>query len=76
MHAGDRRQREPYGSHLLRVTARTLSHYRVTDPDVACAVLLHDSVEDPAEDITSDGTREGALTTCWKISASRSTRAS
>ena len=30
---------------------RTVSHYRVTDPDIACAALLHDAVEDHAEDI-------------------------
>ena len=30
----DRRQREPYASHLLRVTTRLLSHYRPADPDV------------------------------------------
>jgi len=51
LHAGDRRQREPYANHLLRVTIRILSHYRVTDPDVACAALLHDAVEDHAADI-------------------------
>ena len=39
-HSADQRQREPYANHLLRVTIRILSHYRVTDPDVACAALL------------------------------------
>ena len=29
LHAPDRRQREPYVNHLLRVTIRILSHYRV-----------------------------------------------
>src|SRR5215831_2895811 len=55
LHAQDRRQREPYANHLLRVTIRILSHYRVTDPDVACAALLHDTVEDHAEDIAPGG---------------------
>jgi hypothetical protein len=45
----------------LRVTIRILSHYRVTDPDVACAALLHDAVEDHAGDIAPDGSRQGAL---------------
>jgi (p)ppGpp synthase/HD superfamily hydrolase len=27
-------------------TIRILVHYRVADPDVACAALLHDVVED------------------------------
>jgi len=62
LHARDRRQREPYVNHLLRVTVRIVSHYRVTDPDVACAALLHDAVEDHAEDITPGGTRPAALT--------------
>jgi hypothetical protein len=61
LHARDRRQREPYVNHLLRVTVRIISHYRVTDPDVACAALLHDAVEDHAGDITPDGTRQAAL---------------
>jgi hypothetical protein len=61
LHERDRRQREPYSSHPLRVTIRILSHYRVTDPDVACAALLHDTVEDHAGDIAPDGSRQGAL---------------
>ena len=62
LHAQDRRQREPYGNHLLRVAVRILSHYRVTDPDVACAALLHDSVEDHQREIAPGGKRDDALT--------------
>jgi (p)ppGpp synthase/HD superfamily hydrolase len=51
LHAGDRRQREPYVNHLLRVAIRIISHYRVRDPDLACAALLHDAVEDHASDL-------------------------
>jgi len=61
LHEGDRRQREPYACHPLRVTIRILSHYRVTDPDVACAALLHDVVEDHAGDIAPGGSRDAAL---------------
>lgn len=61
VHAGDRRQREPYGNHPLRVAIRILSHYGVRDPDVACAALLHDTVEDHAADFGSDGTAQAAL---------------
>jgi hypothetical protein len=61
LHARDRRQREPYANHLLRVTIRILSHYQVTDPDVICAALLHDAVEDHAEDIEPGGAREAAV---------------
>jgi hypothetical protein len=61
LHAGDRRQREPYVNHLLRVTVRIVSHYRVTNPDAACAALLHDAVEDHAEEITPGSTRQAAL---------------
>jgi (p)ppGpp synthase/HD superfamily hydrolase len=60
LHADDRRQREPYANHLLRVTIRILAHYRVADPDVACAALLHDAVEDHAADIAPGG-RHAAL---------------
>ena len=61
LHERDRRQREPYACHPLRVTIRILSHYRVTDADVACAALLHDAVEDHADDIARGGGREAAL---------------
>ena len=61
LHAADRRQREPYANHLLRVTIRILSHYRVADPDVACAALLHDAVEDHAADLVPGGARQAAL---------------
>jgi hypothetical protein len=60
-HAGDRRQREPYASHPLRVAIRILSHYGVRDPDVACAALLHDTVEDHAAHFTASGTPQAAL---------------
>jgi hypothetical protein len=46
---------------VLRVAIRILSYYRVTDPDVLCAALLHDAVEDHAEELAPDGTRAGAL---------------
>jgi (p)ppGpp synthase/HD superfamily hydrolase len=50
LHAADRRDREPYVNHLLRVAIRIMSHYGVEDADVICAALLHDAVEDhPAE---------------------------
>jgi (p)ppGpp synthase/HD superfamily hydrolase len=50
LHRDDRRIREPYVNHLLRVTIRVLSYYHVTDVDVLTAALLHDAVEDhPAE---------------------------
>jgi HD domain len=60
LHTADRRQREPYVNHLLRVTIRILARYGVTDPDVACAGLLHDAVEDHADGIAPGG-REAAL---------------
>src|SRR5262249_35702737 len=62
LHASDRRQRESYLSHLLRVAVRIVSHYRVRDPDVVCAALLHDSVEDHAAELApGDGSQHGAL---------------
>ena len=61
LHAAELRQHEPYANHLLRVTIRILSHYRVTDPDVACAALLHDAVEDHTAGLAPGGTAQAAL---------------
>jgi (p)ppGpp synthase/HD superfamily hydrolase len=50
LHAHDRRTREPYLNHLLRVAIRIIRYYGVRDVDVLVAALLHDAVEDhPAE---------------------------
>jgi (p)ppGpp synthase/HD superfamily hydrolase len=50
LHADDRRVREPYLNHLLRVAIRIIRYYGVHDVDVLTAALLHDAVEDhPAE---------------------------
>jgi hypothetical protein len=56
LHAGDRRQNEPYINHPLRVAIRIMSHYGIGDPDVVAAALLHDSVEDHAAELAPDGT--------------------
>jgi hypothetical protein len=61
LHAHDRRQREPYLNHLLRVAIRIISHYGVRDPDIVCAALLHDAVEDHAEDLTPRGGQQDAV---------------
>ena len=55
LHAGDRRDREPYLNHLLRVAIRIISHYGVHDPDVICAALLHDAVEDHPDELAALG---------------------
>ena len=50
LHAEDRRVREPYMNHLLRVAIRIIRYYGIRDVDVITAALLHDAVEDhPAE---------------------------
>jgi HD domain len=61
LHAADRREREHYVNHLLRVAIRIMSHYRVHDADVVCAALLHDAVEDHAAELAPDGTQRAAL---------------
>jgi hypothetical protein len=58
LHAADRRQREPYVNHPLRVAIRIISHYKVRDADVVCAALLHDAVEDHADDLAPGGQQE------------------
>jgi HD domain len=62
LHAADRRQREPYVNHLLRVAIRIISHYQVQDADVICAALLHDAVEDHAAELAPGGGQQEALT--------------
>jgi hypothetical protein len=55
LHAADRRDREPYVNHLLRVAIRITSHYGVHDADVVCAALLHDAVEDHPGELSGSG---------------------
>lgn len=60
LHAPDKRVREPYVNHLLRVAIRIIRHYQVRDVEVVVAALLHDAVEDhPRElaDLASDAER-------------------
>jgi HD domain-containing protein len=61
LHAGDRRDREPYLNHLLRVAIRIISYYGVHDPDVIVAALLHDAVEDHPAELAGGGGQEEAL---------------
>jgi (p)ppGpp synthase/HD superfamily hydrolase len=61
LHACDRRQREPYVNHLLRVALRVTVHYDVWEPEMICAALLHDAVEDHADELSATG-RQGAFT--------------
>ena len=60
LHAGDRRDTEPYANHLLRVAIRIMSHYRVRDADVVCAALLHDAVEDHPAELAGSGAGQPA----------------
>lgn len=61
LHAADRRQREPYVNHLLRVAIRIICYYHVSDADVVCAALLHDAVEDHAAELAPAGSQREAL---------------
>jgi hypothetical protein len=70
LHACDRRQREPYVNHLLRVALRVMAHYGVSEPDVICAALLHDAVEDHADALSMAGQR-GAFTTLAAVYGAR-----
>lgn len=66
LHALDHRQREPYVNHVLRVALRIICHYEVRDADIICAALLHDSVEDHADDLLSAGRPDAFATlTAW-----------
>jgi HD domain len=61
LHAGDRRQREPYVNHLLRVAIRIITYYGVREADVICAALLHDAVEDHTTELATSGEPQDAL---------------
>src|SRR5260370_37080277 len=63
LHAADRREREPYINHLLRVAIRIMSHYGIHDTDVICAALLPDAAEDHAAQLANgaEGGRQAAL---------------
>jgi (p)ppGpp synthase/HD superfamily hydrolase len=52
LHAEDRRVREPYLNHLLRVAIRIIRYYGVHDVDVITAALLHDAVEDHPDELS------------------------
>ncbi|MDG4810353.1 HD domain-containing protein [Micromonospora sp. WMMD1120] len=54
LHRDDRRVREPYLNHLLRVAIRLMHHYQVRDVDVVVAGLLHDAVEDHPAELAGD----------------------
>ncbi|MEU4680073.1 HD domain-containing protein [Micromonospora sp. NPDC023737] len=54
LHRDDRRVREPYLNHLLRVAIRMMHHYQVRDVDVIVAGLLHDTVEDHPAELAGD----------------------
>jgi HD domain-containing protein len=60
LHAADRREREPYVNHLLRVAIRIMSHYGVHDADVIAAALLHDAVEDHPAELAGSGGGPGS----------------
>lgn len=45
-HEGQTRGEHPYSTHILRVGARIMYHFGVTDQEVITAALLHDTVED------------------------------
>ena len=60
LHAADRREREPYVNHLLRVAIRIMSHYGVHDADVVVAALLHDAVEDHAAELAGGAADQAA----------------
>jgi hypothetical protein len=61
LHEGQRRVREPYLNHLLRVAIRIIHYYGVRDVDVIVAALLHDSAEDQAERLAGVADTQMAL---------------
>jgi (p)ppGpp synthase/HD superfamily hydrolase len=60
LHRHNRRWRGTYGEHLLRVALRVMapSHYGVNNHNLVIASLLHDSVEDHAEELAGQEASE------------------
>ena len=69
LHATDRRQREPYVNHLLRVATRIICYYNIRDPDVICAALLHDAVEDHPDALAAEQPAEPAPRPATRVEA-------
>ncbi|MER5456498.1 phosphohydrolase [Micromonospora sp. NPDC002389] len=59
LHRDDRRSREPYVNHLLRVSIRMVHYYEVRDVDVIVAGLLHDAVEDHPVELAGERAGSG-----------------
>ncbi|WP_341716141.1 phosphohydrolase [Micromonospora sp. FIMYZ51] len=60
LHHADRRSREPYLNHLLRVAIRMIHYYEVRDVDVIVAGLLHDAVEDHPVELAGGSAPSGS----------------
>ncbi|MGR6320456.1 HD domain-containing protein [Micromonospora soli] len=71
LHRDDRRVREPYLNHLLRVAIRMMHHYQVRDVDVIVAGLLHDAVEDHPAELAGPGTAENPTAAALAALAAR-----
>jgi (p)ppGpp synthase/HD superfamily hydrolase len=67
LHEDDRRVREPYINHLLRVASRMLIYYHVSDVDVISAGLLHDSIEDHADEMAGSEPGNTRVTAMQKL---------
>ncbi len=73
---GDQEPRDdntPSINHILRVTARVLDAFGVTDPDIVIAALLHDSIEDQRGKLAARwrGKRDGEKTDAFNYLASQ-----
>ena len=49
LHLPQTRGENPYSTHILRVSSRIIHHFKVTDPEIIIAALLHDAVEDQSK---------------------------
>ncbi|MFG3698077.1 HD domain-containing protein [Micromonospora sp. NPDC047620] len=71
LHRDDRRVREPYLNHLLRVAIRMMHHYQVRDVDVIVAGLLHDAVEDHPDELAGEHAGDDATAAALAVLAER-----
>lgn len=53
-HLPQTRGEHPYSTHILRTSARIIYHFKVKDPEIIIAALLHDIVEDQSKRILGE----------------------
>jgi guanosine-3',5'-bis(diphosphate) 3'-pyrophosphohydrolase len=75
-HEGQRRKdgATPYVAHPMRVSTILAQEFKVSDPDVLCAALLHDTIEDTTADWDELAKEFGRKIASWVAALSKDKR--